>query len=909
MGSREDIQQAGVQYILDTTIDALIRDPTKKFIYVEIAFFSRWWEEQTPETQAAVRQLVNEGRLEFVNGGWCMSDEAAEHYQDSVHNMEIGHRFLLDNFGAKGIPTTGWHIDPFGHASSQASVFSQIGFNGFFFARIDYQDYQQRTKDKTLEVVWRSSRSLGSKSDMFTHMMYGSTYCYGGLGGFAWEFGDDPIQDDPDLFDMNVKDKADDFVNQMRNHLNMYRTTEILVAFGCDFQFMNAQINFKNMDKLMKYINSHSEYNTKLFYSTPSMYLEALNSKNLTWHVKNDDFFPYADNAHSYWTGYFSSRSALKGYIRVTSAWLRFAQLFTSLVPSTYLTPTIKSSLLTLEKAQGVNQHHDAVSGTEKQHVANDYAKRLSIGSTLVASDISAILSKVVAKGAAGPSFSFCPLLNESICPALDALSSLAPGQVIPVVAYNSLSWARVEVLRLPVPAGNFRVLNSSGLPVLSETFTEFNNLRYIYFKAELPAQGFNTFFVTKSSETEKDSDKKVNAPNTIENEYLSVTFDPTSGLLSTITDKRSGTTAKVSQQIMWYNPVTSGQASGAYIFRPQGPATALTGTPKVSYQQGNIVQEALQEFPQSWVKQTFRLFQGEPYLQVQANVGPIDVSDGIGKEIISRFSTDFNTQKTFWTDSQGLELQKRIKDFRPDWNLTITEPIASNFYPVDAIISIQDTTKSLQFSILTDRSRGGTSLSEGQVETMVHRRLLVDDGRGVGEPLDETTQIYATDRILFDTIPNAAKGYRTQAQFQANPVNFFFGGATTVSDWSKYVLANSFISQPLPENLYLQTLRPILYPQSSNSYILRFHHLYAVGEDAKLSQPVTLNVQNLFSKKITSIEETNLTGVTPISQVKRMQWKTDSEDTKSEKAKVEGPFDITINPMDIRTFIVTFDS
>lgn len=32
------------------------------------------------------------------------------------------------------------------------------------------------------------------------------------------------------------------------------------------------------------------------------------------------------------------------------------------------------------EKAMAVAQHHDAVSGTEKQHVANDYAKRLASG-------------------------------------------------------------------------------------------------------------------------------------------------------------------------------------------------------------------------------------------------------------------------------------------------------------------------------------------------------------------------------------------------------------------------------------------------------------------------------------------------------------------------------------------------
>lgn len=33
-----------------------------------------------------------------------------------------------------------------------------------------------------------------------------------------------------------------------------------------------------------------------------------------------------------------------------------------------------------LGDALGIAQHHDAVSGTEQQHVANDYAKRLSIG-------------------------------------------------------------------------------------------------------------------------------------------------------------------------------------------------------------------------------------------------------------------------------------------------------------------------------------------------------------------------------------------------------------------------------------------------------------------------------------------------------------------------------------------------
>lgn len=75
-GDKQDIQWAGVQYTIDTVIRSLLLDPKKKFIQVEIAFFSMWWWQQTETMKANVRQLVKEGRLEFINGGWCMSDES-----------------------------------------------------------------------------------------------------------------------------------------------------------------------------------------------------------------------------------------------------------------------------------------------------------------------------------------------------------------------------------------------------------------------------------------------------------------------------------------------------------------------------------------------------------------------------------------------------------------------------------------------------------------------------------------------------------------------------------------------------------------------------------------------------------------------------------------------------------------
>ena len=59
---RNDIQRAGVQYIIDSVVAALLEDEERRFIYVESAFFWRWWNEQTDTKKEIVKNLVNEGR-------------------------------------------------------------------------------------------------------------------------------------------------------------------------------------------------------------------------------------------------------------------------------------------------------------------------------------------------------------------------------------------------------------------------------------------------------------------------------------------------------------------------------------------------------------------------------------------------------------------------------------------------------------------------------------------------------------------------------------------------------------------------------------------------------------------------------------------------------------------------------
>lgn len=106
---------------------------------------------------------------------------------------------------------------------------------------------------------------------------------------------------------------------------------------------------------------------------------------------------------------------------------------------------------------------------------------------------------------------------------------------------------------------------------------------------------------------------------------------------------------------------------------------------------------------------------------------------------MISRFTTNLQSDDTFYTDSNGREILKRIRDYRSDYNFTDQEEsVSQNYYPVTSRIVLKDEEKDVQLSILNDRAQGGTSLRSGQVELMLHRKCLRDDAFGVGESLQE---------------------------------------------------------------------------------------------------------------------------------------------------------------------------
>jgi hypothetical protein len=160
-GENMTIQHACVKDILDSVVTALLQNPSRTFTYVEQKFFSMWWKIQDEDVKNSVRFLVENKQLSFVNGGWCMHDEAATHFMGMIDQTTLGHRFLKKELGV--IPRVGWQLDPFGHSASQASYFtSKVGFDALYFGRIDYQDLSKRHYQQECEGLWNSSRSFDS---------------------------------------------------------------------------------------------------------------------------------------------------------------------------------------------------------------------------------------------------------------------------------------------------------------------------------------------------------------------------------------------------------------------------------------------------------------------------------------------------------------------------------------------------------------------------------------------------------------------------------------------------------------------------------------------------------------------------------------------------------------------------
>ena len=138
------------------------------------------------------------------------------------------------------------------------------------------------------------------------------------------------------------------------------------------------------------------------------------------------------------------------------------------------------------------------------------------------------------------------------------------------------------------------------------------------------------------------------------------------------------------------------GQQSGAYIFRPTNK-TIDNSLPYATLQSGSVYQgkNLLQIHLNSPnIIADLRIYNDlSNGVELQTFINSISISDGQGKEVVLIVEVpSIDNQNTFYTDSMGMEMEKRVLNYRPTWNLQVNQPASGNYYPIQSTIFIKDT-------------------------------------------------------------------------------------------------------------------------------------------------------------------------------------------------------------------------
>ncbi|KFV86715.1 Alpha-mannosidase 2x, partial [Struthio camelus australis] len=683
------------QHILNSMVLKMQEDPRRRFIWSEISFFSKWWDNISAQKRAAVRRLVGNGQLEMVTGGWVMPDEANSHYFAMIDQLIEGHQWLEKNIGVT--PRSGWAVDPFGHSSTMPYLLKRSNLTGMLIQRVHYAIKKHFAATQNLEFMWRQTWDPDSSTDIFCHMMPFYSYdvphtcgpdpkicCQfdfkrlpGGRINCPWKVPPRAITD------ANVAERAQLLLDQYRKKSKLYRSRVLLVPLGDDFRYDKPQewdAQFLNYQRIFDFLNSRPNLHVQAQFGTLSDYFDALykkagivpGMKPPGFPVLSGDFFSYADREDHYWTGYYTSRPFYKSLDRVLEAHLRGAEILYSLAlaharragtDSRY--PLSDYALLSNARRNlGLFQHHDAITGTAKEAVG---------------------------------------LGQGPCCPQVSVLARL--------------------------PALGLRVLQ------LHKTFdshaTLKSSVRLYLHGRDLPVRKHEAFPVHVFPATTDDF--------CLENQHLQACFSGLSGLLQSIRRAGEEREQRVSSEFLIYGTRASKDKSGAYLFLPDGEAKpyAPKDAPVVRVTEGPFFSEVASYYQH--VQTVVRLYNVAGVEGLSLDVSClVDIRDHVNKELALRFSTDIESEDIFFTDLNGVQ-----------------GPVGA--FAAQGLRGQRQMGCAGQVACV--KAQGlRESLSAGQLEVILDRRLMQDDNRGLGQGLKDNKRTCNRFRLLLERRSTANK-------------------------------------------------------------------------------------------------------------------------------------------------------
>uniref|UniRef100_A0A665TI85 mannosyl-oligosaccharide 1,3-1,6-alpha-mannosidase n=1 Tax=Echeneis naucrates TaxID=173247 RepID=A0A665TI85_ECHNA len=679
--------QDQTKHILNNMLVKLTEDNRRKMIWAEISYFSKWWNDIDEQKRAMVKRLVGTGQLELVTGGWVMADEANSHYFALLDQLIEGHQWIQKHLGVK--PSSGWAVDPFGHSPSMTYLLKGAGLSNMVIQRVHYAVKKHFAQQQTLEFLWRQSWGEDSspRSDITCHMMPFYSYdvphtcgpnpavcCQfdfhrlpGGRVFCPWRTPPQPITE------QNVQERALLLLDQYRQKSRLFRSPVLLVPLGDDFRFVDSSewdAQFKNYQKLFDYFDQHPELHIKARFGTLTDYFQALqrhlSAAATTLPTLRGDFFTYADRDDHYWSGYFTSRPFYKRLDRKLEAMLRATEILFSLalaemrrfhgdrnLVADFPAQEHFQHLTTGRQNLALFQHHDAVTGTARDHVVVDYGTRLfhSILNLQQVLQSSAHWLLLLDKSLYHHNQSKPFLIMDDVISAQDALPQKT--SLTSLIVFNPTEQQQTSVISVVVNSLDARVVNAeTGRPVtaqISAVWVEPSRASkevYIFYPHDnLPAD--NTL--------------------SLSNRHFQIWSSAETGLLQKLR-LQSGLVSEVQVQFLWYGTRTGAyrERSGAYLFLPGEEGAQLYSSsepPVVRVSRGPIFSDITSCFQH--FTHTVRLYHLDGHAGRSLEISNmVDIRSEVNRELVMRLISNVASSNRFYTDLNGFQVSAFCRIF-----------------------------------------------------------------------------------------------------------------------------------------------------------------------------------------------------------------------------------------------------
>jgi len=792
--------------IITNMVNKLTEHRNMTFIWTEMVTLSMWWEGAGSDLRSKLRNLLSEGRLEVPTGGWVMTDEANVELYSMVDQLIEGHSFLRNKLNV--LPKSSWSVDSFGHGGAFPHLLSKAGVENMVIMRTHFawKEWFARYQQGNFlwKQAWEKDGSSAPLCHLFPYDIYSIKHSCGPHPQTCLGFDFRHVEGEYNEFTAhytpidsgNLATRAQLLLEQYGRTGSLVPHNVVLVPLGDDFRYNKAEEfdqQYVNYMKIMEHINSNPNYHAQVTFGTLSDYFREVRSRMSEFTTLTGDFHVYSDifseGRPAYWSGYYATRPFAKLLSRQLAGKLRSTEILFTLATSlarsqadqsevpVRLLETHFDQLEEARRALGLFQHHDAITGTGKSFVMQDYVSKLLSAMTTAERlteitaqyllqenhselSTSGALRHIMWRGKEGTIFQN----------TLDIVVT----QEHRLVVVNSLLQDGEEVVGVRTNSHSVCVHDAEGNELEVQIAPSYNSehqarldlgLFDVMFLANLPALSLTTFTLTfcdrSGSEFTKSktqvfclgcpdssSDSSPFSLNSLqagavqlENHVYSLMFDPVTKLLRNVTNKLSGHSVPLDMEFPAYP--SSPFRSGAYLFAvdrsreqdmedmPLFSEKDLIGVLIVSgpvFAQLQLVWNVAGEAGDSTFSTKTRLIHatgpiGEGiWLENMFDFGPSpNMKDW---ELVMRLRSGLTNGRRFYTDQSGLGMIRR------EW--VEQAGLEGNYFPVTGSIYLQD--RSHRLSLLVDHATGAASPAEGWLEVMVDRRTMYDDARGMGE-------------------------------------------------------------------------------------------------------------------------------------------------------------------------------